>query len=73
MVEERPEESFTFTSVGKCWEAVQEKLNQKIGALHFQGNQGLPPVQIPVSLNGLQMFGFMSPLVIQVEFTTFSA
>uniref|UniRef100_A0A1D1Y357 Putative lysine-specific demethylase JMJ14 n=1 Tax=Anthurium amnicola TaxID=1678845 RepID=A0A1D1Y357_9ARAE len=65
MVEARPEENFIFTSADQCWEAVQEKLNEKIRTLHCQGKQDLPPTQIPGSPNGLQMFGFLSRPIIQ--------
>ncbi|MQL97854.1 hypothetical protein Taro_030551 [Colocasia esculenta] len=72
-VEERPEESFTFTSAGQCWEEVKKKLNEKIRSLYCQGKQDRTPIQVPVSLDGLQMFGFLSSPVIQVQSTTLSA
>jgi hypothetical protein len=60
-------EVFIHDSVDKCWELVQERLNQEIRRQRSLGKQNLPALQPPGSLNGLEMFGFTSPLVIQVE------
>jgi len=58
-------EVFIHDSVDKCWELVQERLNQEIRRQRSLGKQNLPALQPPGSLNGLEMFGFTSPLVIQ--------
>lgn len=58
-------EVFIQDSVYKCWELVQERLNQEIMRQRSLGKQNLPALQPPGSLNGLDMFGFTSPLVIK--------
>ncbi|XP_058101546.1 lysine-specific demethylase JMJ18-like isoform X3 [Magnolia sinica] len=64
-LEESTKEVFINVSVNKCWEMVQERLNQEIVRQHSLGKQCLPPLQPRGSLDGLEMFGFTSPLVIQ--------
>ncbi|GLJ40150.1 hypothetical protein SUGI_0823100 [Cryptomeria japonica] len=65
IVEGRPTEVFIHVTVDKCWELVQERLNQEIRRQRSLGKQNLPPLQPPGSLNGLEMFGFASPSIIQ--------
>ncbi|XP_008812090.1 lysine-specific demethylase JMJ18-like [Phoenix dactylifera] len=65
-VEENPEVSFMHASATQCWEMVREKLNEEIIRQHDLGKQGLPPLQTPESMDGLEMFGFLSPSIIQV-------
>lgn len=65
IVEGFPTEVFIHVSVDKCWELVQERLNQEIKRQRSLGKQNLPALQPPGCLNGLEMFGFTSPLVIK--------
>ncbi|KAG1365018.1 putative lysine-specific demethylase JMJ18 [Cocos nucifera] len=65
-VEENLEVSFMHASATHCWEMVREKLNQEIIRQRDLGKQGLPPLQTPESMDGLKMFGFLSPSIIQV-------
>lgn len=65
-VEEHPEVSFTHSSALQCWELVRERLNEAIIKHRSLGNTNLPPLQTPDSVNGLEMFGFLSPLIVQV-------
>lgn len=64
-LEENPSESFTDVSADWCWEMVLQKLNQEITRRLSLGEHGLPPVQPPHSINGLEMFGFFSPSIVQ--------
>ncbi|WOL12239.1 putative lysine-specific demethylase JMJ14 isoform X2 [Canna indica] len=66
MVEDNPEISFTGISALQCWEMVRERLNQVIVRQENLGKEGLPEIQTPESMNGLEMFGFLSPSIIQV-------
>ncbi|CAA6657944.1 unnamed protein product [Spirodela intermedia] len=65
MVEDRPEESFIYTSVGECWEAVLDILNRKVKPLRHIDELKPPPIKVPKFLDGLQMFGLRSPAIIQ--------
>lgn len=56
-------------SIQECWEMVQRRLNQEILTQRCLGKQGLPPVQPPGGINGLEMFGFLSPSIVQVDLT----
>ncbi|KAA8537093.1 hypothetical protein F0562_029571 [Nyssa sinensis] len=60
-----PSESFTNVSAEKCWEMVMQRVNQEITRQSSLGKQGLPNLQPPESINGLEMFGFLSPPIIQ--------
>lgn len=53
-------------SATQCWEMVLEKLNQEIIGQRDLGKRGLPPLQTPEAMDGLKMFGFLSPSIIQV-------
>ncbi|RWR85797.1 JmjC domain-containing protein [Cinnamomum micranthum f. kanehirae] len=64
-VEEYPDEAFINISAVRCWEMVKERLNQEIVRQRSLGKQGLPPLQPVGSLNGLELFGFLSPAIIQ--------
>ncbi|XP_072955153.1 lysine-specific demethylase JMJ18-like [Typha angustifolia] len=66
MIEERPDVSFTHTSALQCWEMVRERLNEEIINHHSLGKEELPPLQTPGSMNGFEMFGFLSPPIIQI-------
>ncbi|XP_059666927.1 lysine-specific demethylase JMJ18-like isoform X2 [Cornus florida] len=63
-LEECPSESFTNFSPEKCWEMVLQRLNQEISRQSSLGKQGMPPSQHPQSINGLEMFGFLSTTII---------
>ncbi|KAK9083200.1 hypothetical protein Scep_029671 [Stephania cephalantha] len=64
-VEQCPTEIFMHMSVYKCWDLVREKVNQEIRKQQKSGRVELPPLQPPESINGFEMFGFCSPLIIQ--------
>ncbi|XP_019053494.1 PREDICTED: lysine-specific demethylase JMJ15 isoform X2 [Nelumbo nucifera] len=64
-VEECPSQAFASASAEKCWEMVLERLEQEIQRQHNLGKKGLPPIQPLQNLNGLEMFGFLSPSIIQ--------
>ncbi|KAK2983960.1 hypothetical protein RJ640_009683, partial [Escallonia rubra] len=64
-LEECPNESFANISAEKCWEMVLEALNQEIVRRDSLGKQAVSPLPIPHGINGLEMFGFLSPHIIQ--------
>ncbi|KAE8677025.1 putative lysine-specific demethylase JMJ16 [Hibiscus syriacus] len=64
-VENCPCEVFIHVSASICWEMVREKVNQEIMKQHRGGRTNLPPLQPPGSLDGLEMFGFSSPEIVQ--------
>ncbi|XP_065043901.1 lysine-specific demethylase JMJ14-like isoform X1 [Musa acuminata AAA Group] len=65
-VENNPEMSFAASSALQCWEMIRERLNQEIVRQHNLGKQGLPELQSPESMDGLEMFGFLSTSIIRV-------
>ncbi|XP_051121315.1 putative lysine-specific demethylase JMJ16 [Andrographis paniculata] len=65
-VEHCPSEVFIHTSATRCWEMVRERVNNEIAKQHKLGKGKLPPLQPPGSLDGLEMFGFSSPAIVQV-------
>ncbi|GAB4855353.1 hypothetical protein Ancab_023974 [Ancistrocladus abbreviatus] len=64
-LEHCPSEMFVHVSPIRCWEMVRERVNQEIAKQHKLGKMKLPPLQPPGSLDGLEMFGFTSPAIIQ--------
>ncbi|XP_021597375.1 LOW QUALITY PROTEIN: lysine-specific demethylase JMJ18-like [Manihot esculenta] len=64
-LEECPNKTFTNFSAEKCWEMVLQQLNEEIMRRNRIGESGLPPVQPLTSVNGLEMFGFLSSPIIQ--------
>ncbi|XP_047326516.1 putative lysine-specific demethylase JMJ16 isoform X2 [Impatiens glandulifera] len=64
-LEENPNEVFVHVSATKCWEMVRDRANQEILKQHKLGRNNLPPLQ-PRSLDGIEMFGFTSPTIMQV-------
>ncbi|XP_057812200.1 lysine-specific demethylase JMJ18-like [Salvia miltiorrhiza] len=65
-LEELPQESFVDVSAQKCWLMVCRRLNQEILTQRSLGKEGLPPLQPLGSINGLEMFGFHTPSIVQV-------
>ncbi|KAI3458728.1 hypothetical protein Pfo_015391 [Paulownia fortunei] len=65
-VEHSPSEVFVHVSPARCWEMVRERVNQEIAKQHKLGKANLPPLQPPGSLDGMEMFGFSSPAIVQV-------
>ncbi|XVF23073.1 hypothetical protein REPUB_Repub13aG0006500 [Reevesia pubescens] len=59
-----PTVTFSNVSVEKCWEMVLQRLNQEILRSNL-GEIGLLPLQSLQSINGLEMFGFLSSPIIQ--------
>ncbi|KAL6546283.1 hypothetical protein OROMI_022004 [Orobanche minor] len=64
-LEEQPNETFVWGSAEQCWEMVVQRLNQEIVRQRCSGKQGLPRLQPSSSINGLEMFGFQSPSIVQ--------
>ncbi|XP_059667390.1 lysine-specific demethylase JMJ18-like [Cornus florida] len=64
-LEECPSENFANVSAEKCWEMVLQSLSQQIRRQTSSGIQGLPPLHPLWSINGLKMFGFLSPPIVQ--------
>ncbi|KAL7146987.1 hypothetical protein ABFS83_06G078800 [Erythranthe nasuta] len=64
-VEHSPNEVFVHISASRCWEMVRERVNQEIGKQHKLGRANLPPLQPPGSMDGMEMFGFSSPAIVQ--------
>ncbi|XP_075101540.1 putative lysine-specific demethylase JMJ16 [Nicotiana tabacum] len=65
-LEHCPNEVFVHLSAVRCWDMVRERVNQEITKQHKLGKLKLPPLQPPGSLDGMEMFGFSSPAIIQV-------
>ncbi|KAE8794745.1 Lysine-specific demethylase 5A [Hordeum vulgare] len=65
-VEELPEVSFTHTSPMQCWDSVRDRVNEEIKKQHKAGKSGVPTLLSNDSVNGLEMFGFFSPPIIEV-------
>ncbi|KAJ8562693.1 hypothetical protein K7X08_031145 [Anisodus acutangulus] len=61
-----PNEVFVHLTAVRCWDMVRERVNQEISKKHKLGILKLPPLQPPGSLDGMEMFGFSSPAIIQV-------
>lgn len=67
-LEQLPQESFVHVSAQECWLMVCRKLNQEIRKQQSLGKkQELPPLQPLGSINGLEMFGFLTPSIVQVK------
>lgn len=65
-MEENPTEAFTDISADKCWESVLKRLHYEIMRRKNLGELELPPLELLKRINGLRMFGFLSPSFIQV-------
>ncbi|KAK8581382.1 hypothetical protein V6N13_144410 [Hibiscus sabdariffa] len=59
-----PTVTFSDASVEKCWEMVLQQLNQEILRCNL-GVRGMLPLQSPKVVNGLEMFGFLSPPIVK--------
>ncbi|XP_042054007.1 putative lysine-specific demethylase JMJ16 isoform X3 [Salvia splendens] len=66
-VEHCPSEVYFHVSAARCWELVRDRVNQEIARQHKLGRQNLPPLQPPGSLDGMEMFGFSSPAIVQAS------
>ncbi|KAK1421161.1 hypothetical protein QVD17_23298 [Tagetes erecta] len=64
-LETNPSEVFIHLSAVKCWEMVRERVNSEISKKHKLKIPNLPPLQPPKSLDGMEMFGFSSPSILQ--------
>uniref|UniRef100_A0ACD5TPE0 Uncharacterized protein n=2 Tax=Avena sativa TaxID=4498 RepID=A0ACD5TPE0_AVESA len=64
-VKELPEISFTHTSPIQCWDSVRDRVNEEIKKQHSAGKPGVPALLSTDSVNGLEMFGFFFPPIIQ--------
>ncbi|KAH7654403.1 histone demethylase JARID1 protein [Dioscorea alata] len=61
-MEEEPSVSFMHTCPTQCWKLVCEKLNKKIS----QEPSMVPSVKFPNSIDGYEMFGFLTPSIVKV-------
>lgn len=64
-MENNPSEIFAHISASSCWELVRNRVNKEIIKQHKLGRGKLPPLQPPGSLDGMEMFGFSSPAIVQ--------
>ncbi|GAA0151899.1 histone modifying enzyme [Lithospermum erythrorhizon] len=65
-MENCPSEVFAHTSASRSWEMVRERVNLAITKQHKLGKMNLHPLQPPGSLDGMELFGFFSPAIVQV-------
>lgn len=63
-LEESPDESFCNVSAQECWEMVLQRVKDTCTSL------GLPTSPRFEGINGLQMFGFLSPSIVEVKNTS---
>ncbi|KAF5179111.1 Lysine-specific demethylase [Thalictrum thalictroides] len=64
-LEDQPNETFSNVTAQKCWEMVLERLNKEIIKHQSLGAPGFPLFQPLQSIDGLLMFGFFSPPIVQ--------
>ncbi|CAA7390481.1 unnamed protein product [Spirodela intermedia] len=64
-VEHCPNEVFIHLSATRCWDMVRDRVNHEIRKQHSLGRTGVPAMQPPGSLDGLEMFGLTSPAIIK--------
>ncbi|KAF9673117.1 hypothetical protein SADUNF_Sadunf11G0115300 [Salix dunnii] len=64
-LEECPGEIFADVSIEKCWEMVLQRLTKEILRRNSLGERDLPLLEPLQSINGLEMFGFLSPPIVQ--------
>lgn len=65
-LEECSGENFTNASATKCWDMVVQRINQEIERQNLKLGGIAAPMPLLEEVNGLEMFGFLSPRVIQV-------
>jgi F/Y rich C-terminus len=65
-IEKFRNEAFIHTSAMRCWEMVREKVNLEIRKQHIKGKVELTGLQPPGSIDGLEMFGLISPNIVKV-------
>ncbi|XP_022142392.1 lysine-specific demethylase JMJ18-like isoform X2 [Momordica charantia] len=63
-LEASPSESFTNVSATKCWDMVIQRIIQEVKRQNLRLEE-THPLQVLEGINGLEMFGFLSPHVIQ--------
>ncbi|CAA7040550.1 unnamed protein product [Microthlaspi erraticum] len=61
-LEEYKEESFSSVSAQKCWEMVLKRVNEELSKHCSSQEINLNALE---SINGLKMFGFLSPSIVQ--------
>ena len=66
-IENCPGEVFINVSPTKCWSMVREWLNMEIRKELSMGRANLPTLQPPGPVDGLEMFGLLSPVIVQVR------
>uniref|UniRef100_A0A0A9E2U1 Zinc finger C5HC2-type domain-containing protein n=1 Tax=Arundo donax TaxID=35708 RepID=A0A0A9E2U1_ARUDO len=64
-VENCPSEVFINVSPTKCWNMVRERLNMEIQRQLSMGRANLPTLQPPGSIDGFEMFGLLTPGIVQ--------
>ncbi|KAL6631367.1 hypothetical protein ACP70R_028217 [Stipagrostis hirtigluma subsp. patula] len=64
-VENCPGEVFINISPTKCWNMVRERLNMEIRRQLGMGRANLPTLQPPGSIDGLEMFGLLTPAIVK--------
>ncbi|AQK83540.1 lysine-specific demethylase JMJ703 isoform X1 [Zea mays] len=64
-VENCPGEIFINISPTKCWNMVRERLNMEIRRQLNMGRANLPTLQPPGSVDGHEMFGLLTPAIVQ--------
>ncbi|AQK55555.1 Lysine-specific demethylase JMJ703 [Zea mays] len=64
-LENCPGELFINVSPAKCWSMVRERLNMEIRRQLSTGRANLPALQPPGSVDGFEMFGLLSPAIVQ--------
>lgn len=64
-LENCPGELFINISPTKCWSMVRERLNMEIRRQLSMGRTNLPALQPPGSVDGFEMFGLLSPAIVQ--------
>ncbi|MCD7465181.1 hypothetical protein HAX54_000746 [Datura stramonium] len=61
-----PDTSFVCSSAQKCWEMISQRVFEELTTKINLGKQDLPPLQPDTeSINGLGMFGLVSPQIVQ--------
>jgi hypothetical protein len=66
-IENCPGEVFINVSPTKCWSMIRERLNMEIRKQLSMGRANLPTLQPPGSVDGLEMFGLLSPVIVKVR------